>query len=466
MPTSGSTRAPGAPDTVHELSLDNRMYQKDRQLIRKIAIGILLFWTGVIAFSLYSNVSLHYDQAHRHAKQKAVDHFNKEMAFRLWATGKGGFYLPVGDRTAPVHYLDFLEERDVFTEDDRILTLYDPVTALREIVATHGDIYGLAGRLVGENPINPEATPDPWEQLALRAFQGGVREVFEIAEKDGEAFVRIMRPMPTRPGCLKCHGHLGHKAGEIRAGVSMAVPLREFTDDARSAAVTSAFSHGGLWLLGLLGIALTLQRIYRQMRERHVHMAEMELSEKVFAEGMQGILITDANGIILRVNQMFTSITGYPAEQVIGRRPSLLKSHHHHESFYQELWQSLLQRKFWVGEIWNRHQDGHYYLLKETISTVTDEHGDTRFYISMFQDITEEHQSRERIFQLAHYDTLTRLPNRELFLDRARQALEKARRYGKPLAVLFLDLDNFKREHYPIVPPRSAKSALMYFSST
>jgi diguanylate cyclase (GGDEF)-like protein/PAS domain S-box-containing protein len=426
------------------LFLSTDLYQKDQRLISRIAMVAMLTWTLVICAFLYSTIALQYQQAHEHAKQKAVDHFNKELAFRLWSISKGGFYLQVSEHTRPIDYLSFLEHRDVLTADGKTLTLYDPVSALKGVISDFGSLYGVSGKIVGEAPFNPDARPDAWEARAIQAFQRGSKEVFEITRQGSQRFVRIMRPMQTRAGCIKCHGHLGHKVGEIRSGISLSVPLKEFTDSAFQASLVGALSHGSLWLLGVVGIMLGARKVQHNLKERHHHFAELELSGRVFDDGLQGILITDPEGTILRVNSMFSRITGYAADEVMGGNPSLLKSGHHKDAFYNALWHALHKDKFWVGQVWNRHKNGDLYLIRQNISSVLDDAGEVRFYISMFQDITEENESQERIFQLAHYDSLTKLPNRELFLDRAGMALEKARRYKGSLAVLYIDLDNFK----------------------
>jgi diguanylate cyclase (GGDEF)-like protein/PAS domain S-box-containing protein len=419
--------------------------QGDRRLLRGIVWLVACVWTLILAASVYYNVRLLHENAHAMAHRKAVDHFSKEFAFRLWGVGKGGLYLEVKPGTRPLDYLHFLPDRDIVTASGKTLTLYDPVSALRQIVEENRELYGVAGRIVGEYPFNPANLPDAWELRAIRAFQRGEREVHEVADLNGRPHVRIMRPMVMREACLKCHGHQGYQVGRVNAAIGVALPLDEFTVPADNAARASAVSHGAIWLLGLTGIGLAQRRVRRHLDDRLRHMEETELSARVFDGGLQAILITDVTGCILRVNPMFCELTGYTPEEAIGRRPAILKSDHHDHAFYASLWHDLLHKGRWAGQIHNRRKNGELFVVWETISAVHDEAGQTRYYIGMFQDITDQVRSHAQIRELAHYDPLTRLPNRQLFADRVSHALQRAIREARLLAVLFVDLDQFKK---------------------
>ena len=161
-------------------------------------------------------------------------------------------------------------------------------------------------------------------------------------------------------------------------------------------------------------------------------------------ETEEGITITDADEVILNVNESFTTITGYRAEEVIGKTPAILKSGRHDAQFYQALWKTLCRDRFWQGEIWNRRKNGEEYPQWLSITAVTNEAGQITNYIGSFSDITQRKQSEQTIHHLAFYDPLTDLPNRRLLLDRLQQALAASRRNKRCGAVLLIDLDNFK----------------------
>ncbi len=175
------------------------------------------------------------------------------------------------------------------------------------------------------------------------------------------------------------------------------------------------------------------------------HRAEADLRVAAIAfESQESIVITDAAQIIQRVNPAFTNVTGYTPEEVIGRTPALLQSHHHDAAFYQAMWAELRASGHWQGEIWNRRKNGEIYPEWLTITAVQDAAGHVVNYVGIFQDITERKTAEERIRSLAFYDALTQLPNRRLLLDRLHQAMALSSRSSRHGALLFIDLDNFK----------------------
>ena len=173
--------------------------------------------------------------------------------------------------------------------------------------------------------------------------------------------------------------------------------------------------------------------------------AEAELSIGATAFALQeSMIITDPEGVILRVNQAFVDSTGYAAEEVIGKTPRMLKSGRHNADFYREMWKTILHTGAWRGEIWDRRKNGEIYPKWLTISAVKDSDGATTHYVGSYIDITERLSAEKEIRDLAFFDPLTRLPNRRLLLDRMKQALVASARSGRQGAVLFVDLDNFK----------------------
>ncbi|MBA4707851.1 bifunctional diguanylate cyclase/phosphodiesterase [Aquitalea aquatica] len=177
---------------------------------------------------------------------------------------------------------------------------------------------------------------------------------------------------------------------------------------------------------------------------RHKRMeAELRIAATTFLT-QEGIMVTDPDGHILRVNPSFSQITGYDSADVVGKTPAVLSSHRHPAAFYQQLWQSLLENGAWQGEIWNTRKTGEVFPEWLTITAVKDNAGHTSHYVAIFQDITERKAAADEIQTLAFYDALTHLPNRRLLQDRLQHARDAARRQKEYGALLFLDLDNFK----------------------
>ncbi len=170
---------------------------------------------------------------------------------------------------------------------------------------------------------------------------------------------------------------------------------------------------------------------------------ELHLAAITF-ESLQGIMITDPDATILRVNQAFTTVTGYPAEEVIGKNPNILHSDRHEQSFYEDLWQQLQIDGRFEGEIWDRRKDGSIFPIWQCITAVKNNRGETTHYVAVFTDLSEKKKFEEYISQLAFYDPLTDLPNRRLLLERIEQVLIQAKRKNTYAAILYMDLDRFK----------------------
>jgi len=171
---------------------------------------------------------------------------------------------------------------------------------------------------------------------------------------------------------------------------------------------------------------------------------ELKLAESVFRDSIESILITDKTGLILRVNPAFTKITGYSAGEVIGKNPRILNSGQHDAAFFDKFWQSLLTKHSWQGELWNKSKTGHIFPVSQTVTAVKDKNNEVIHYISIFNDITERKATEERIHHLAHFDILTGLHNRLSFNGQLKNAIARAKRANKKMAILYLDLDNFK----------------------
>lgn len=174
-------------------------------------------------------------------------------------------------------------------------------------------------------------------------------------------------------------------------------------------------------------------------------LAEVDLRVAAIAfESSEGMIVTDACGKILQVNQAFTSITGYSREEAIGQRPSLLSSGRHDAAFYRVMWATIDVHSTWEGEIWNRRKNGEVYPQRLSIAAVKGRNGEISHYVASLTDITVSKAASDEIKYLAFYDPLTRLPNRRLLLDRLRQALAAGSGSGHYSVLMFIDLDNFK----------------------
>ncbi|MCW8883252.1 MAG: EAL domain-containing protein [Sedimenticola sp.] len=161
-------------------------------------------------------------------------------------------------------------------------------------------------------------------------------------------------------------------------------------------------------------------------------------------ESQECMMVTDSQDVIVRVNQAFSRVTGYTAEEAVGQTTGMLSSGRHDKLFFDQMRQTLRDKGYWQGEIWDKRKNGKEYVEWLTITAVKNSGGDITHYVSTFSDITHKKEAEAEIHRLAYYDPLTNLPNRRLLLDRINQALASSVRNGHYGAILFLDLDNFK----------------------
>jgi diguanylate cyclase (GGDEF)-like protein/PAS domain S-box-containing protein len=177
--------------------------------------------------------------------------------------------------------------------------------------------------------------------------------------------------------------------------------------------------------------------------ERKIAEGELRIAAIAF-DSQEGIMVTDANNTILRVNRAFSEITGYSAEEVIGKNPRFLSSGRQDANFYSTMWKSTLETNAWSGEIWNRRKNGEIYPEYLSVTAVKNQDSVVTNYVATFNDISLSKAAENEIKHLAFYDPLTQLPNRRLLMDRLKQALSSSSRNDRSAALLFIDLDNFK----------------------
>jgi diguanylate cyclase (GGDEF)-like protein/PAS domain S-box-containing protein len=158
-----------------------------------------------------------------------------------------------------------------------------------------------------------------------------------------------------------------------------------------------------------------------------------------------GIVVTDAEGVIIDANPAFCETTGYSRDELLGENPRLMKSNRHDAEFYRRMWTEIGERGRWQGEVWDRRKNGDVYPKWLTITALRDAEGVPVHYVGISSDISVVKRGEAELERRAHYDALTELPNRVLFRDRLQVALRTAERTGTMVALLFLDLDGFKR---------------------
>jgi PAS domain S-box-containing protein len=207
----------------------------------------------------------------------------------------------------------------------------------------------------------------------------------------------------------------------------------------------NAFDEEAIALMGEMSrdISFALDNFDRGVKQKAIE-ESLRLTASVYENSSEAMLITDADNLIVAINPAFSAITGFSFEEVKGKDPKIFKSGRHDQAFYQALWQALKSNGQWRGEIWDKNKNGDIHAKLLTINIIRNEDGSVHRYVALFSDITEKKQSEELIWKQANFDTLTGLPNRDMFHDRLEQEVLKSDRAELPLALLLIDLDQFK----------------------
>ncbi|MCW8906839.1 MAG: EAL domain-containing protein [Sedimenticola sp.] len=246
----------------------NLEYRKDLRRLGLQVFFAVSVWTLLLAGMLVWTLDNVEDEMMELARLEAVANFNKDQAFRAWATSHGGVYVPETERTTASPYLRHIPEHELVTPSGRKLILMNPAFMLRQLMEDYDELYGVKGRITSLNPLNPKNRPDAWETAALKAFAKGEKEVFEITEMDGQPYLRLIRPMATSEGCLKCHNHQGYKVGDVRGGVGVSVPLKKYLSVASERKRNLWSILLVVWIIGLGFIWLGASRNRQRLLER------------------------------------------------------------------------------------------------------------------------------------------------------------------------------------------------------
>lgn len=263
--------------------IDTRDSYPKEPIIATVII-LFIFWSLLIGLSLYLNLSNLRSEIIALATTEAKANWNKDQAFRGWATRHGGLYVKPDSRTPPNPYLAHVAKRDLVTSDGTALTLMNPAYMMRQMTQEYEATYGIKGSITGKILLNPINAPDEWEKKVLDEFERGVKEFVEVTSIDGDPYVRYMKPMIMVKGCVKCHGHLGFKVGDIRGGVSVSIPLKPYHDTAAPNLRQIKISHTSIWFLGCFGIFGFAWSARTRERERHKLQRELALNQNMLEE--------------------------------------------------------------------------------------------------------------------------------------------------------------------------------------
>ncbi len=238
-----------------------------KKLLKWYAMGIVGAWTIVAIAIIALDISLERKQAVETAQTHARSDLKRDVIYRQWNAAYGPIYAPISKDIRPNQYLD-MPSRDATTTTGKKLTQINPAYMSRLVFELAGREYGVKGHITSLKPVRPGNRADPWETVALKTFEAGAKEVSSVETLDGSPYLRMMIPLVTQQECLQCHRKQGYRAGDIRGGISVAVPMEPLYGTARRNIIRHSLSIALLWLAGLGGIAFGALRLNRTITQR------------------------------------------------------------------------------------------------------------------------------------------------------------------------------------------------------
>ncbi len=246
-----------------------------------LGVTAIIVLTALVGYSWYWNVANIREENINLALTEARANWKKDAAFRRWVARHGGLYVEPDERTPPNPALAHLPNRDVVTTDGQKLTLMNPAYMMRQMAEEFEQDFGIKGKITGKRQLNPINKPDAWQLKALNMFESGrADEVYEQQMIDGKPYLRYMKAMYMTEGCVKCHGILGFKDGDLRGGVSVSIPLGRYFEAADDTNRGIAFTHLGVWLAGFIAILAFAWLLRRQLQR---------MTDEALRDGLTGL---------------------------------------------------------------------------------------------------------------------------------------------------------------------------------
>ncbi len=482
-----------------EFAMNNREeHSPEHPRLKQYITGLAIIWTAVVIGWLLWSIGKEKSHTIDMARIQAKIAYEKDLIYRRWNAMHGGVYAPVTEDTQPSPYMADIPERDITTKSNNILTLINPDYMFRQAHEMAFEDSTVIGHMTSLKPTTEETVPDPWETEALTAFERGETEVSSVQMMEGKEYMRLMLPLYTEEGCLQCHAGQVSKVGDIRGGLSVAVPLRPLKAIESNRLVKFSTGIALLWLLGAVGIVLTGRRMLRSDRQRrraeeqlirqHAELqaanSELEVLNRVSIAVSQTIDLKELLNIVLE------TITGLELLRVehkggifiiVGGSMELVSHLGHQEDFLEfhkdiRVGDCLCGLAAKTGEIIiskNSEEDGRHSIRYTTMTP----HGhiviplksmnkvvgvlylylpaDTdikKHKIDLLQSIgnqigiaIENSRLYEETKELSLRDPLTGLANRRFMDIEFKRSFTRAKRLKRSLSTIMLDIDYFKK---------------------
>ena len=292
--------------------------RRDRAL--RYTLFALAGWTALTAVAMVAEIGRGRAVVRDAAELEAEISFQHLRVARRWNAGHGGVFVPVTETVRPNPWLSHVPDRDARTAAGRELTLMNPAWMTREILDLTNREHGVMGRITSLRPLRPENAPDPWERAALERLEAGSPSYSELVVSDGEERLRYMGRLTAEESCLGCHGRQGYRAGDVRGGIAVSVPLAPLQALGLRDLYRQGLVHGSIWLLGVGGILLAFAEYRRRAAresaaERGKAEAEAQLAaaRRLEAVGrLSGGLAHDLNNLLAPI----LSVSGVVKEEL------------------------------------------------------------------------------------------------------------------------------------------------------
>ncbi len=358
-----------------------------------------LLMTAVVAVSLWYNLERLATSTEEQARVQARAAFEKDLLYRRWNARHGGVYVPTDADTPPNPYLD-LERRDIHLPHGKMLTLVNPAYMTRQVHELGAEADGVTGHITSLDPIRPLNAPDPWEARALEAFATGQTEASTLATTDDVEVMRLMRPLVTEQACLRCHEAQGYAVGDVRGGISVAVPMAPLRAVEQHSRRTMLLWHGVLWLFGAAGIALW----NRSMRAKLAELTRWETAvaehaerfEQMFASHHAPMLLTSPqDSSIVDANLAAVKFYGYPRDELRGM--SVLQLNQLPPEEVQRLLQAAVTREANRFVVPHRLASGEVRTVEIYASMILV--GGNQLLFAIVHDVTDRVEAEEKLRQ-------------------------------------------------------------------
>lgn len=358
--------------------------------------GLAVLWvvmgTIIMAASLIWNINRQKNETIQLATIEARTVYEKDLIYHRWATLHNGVFVPITERTQPNPYLAHIPGANVTTTEGMKLTLVNPEYMIRQVYGMQNRDFEPIEHITSLDPMRPENAADDWETAALESFDDGREEAVSVEEIGGVPYLRYMRPMITEKGCLKCHAVQGYDEGDIRGGISVAIPMAPLLSIAKAHDFASSAAHITFWILGLAGILLGTYWLTLTIRERE----RMESRTRSIIDNMLDGLITLDDGITIKsFNPAATRLFGYEPEEVIGSSiytlfslPEEYLQMNSREEYADEDFILVTETPY---ELTGLRKDGSRFPVEISLSET--QVGEDRLTIAMVRDLTPRKQA-------------------------------------------------------------------------